>query len=258
MRFPFLVATGKEECQVVKDAWTSVFLASRVAAAKLQREPPQLPKLIVTDSLLTQLAVLRVASANLLAWCESLPDAPTEFKGEARVLVDQLLATTGTDPEHVKLLVHIRHVFEMPLLVEAALAASTAAETVSANQSALDRALYQKVSAGELQGCLGSIEPTWGSGHFEAVSALLDRAQRDSIERLRKLGLRRISPTAGSSFQTGRVLDSGEAGVLTRNPDWHQRVAGVEPGCGGYELAGQVLCPTRARRYEYSDENQTG
>lgn len=116
----------------------------------------------------------------------------------------------------------------------------------------LDRALYHRVEAAEIGRELG-LE----ANRAQALADWLRGKQAAAVLELQRLGLWRIDVSVGMPFDHGRIHDSDEEPVPTSNQQDDGRVAGVTPGMGGYEYAGQVICPTRARRYEWVGPNES-
>ncbi|MCC7494109.1 MAG: hypothetical protein IT204_17250 [Fimbriimonadaceae bacterium] len=121
------------------------------------------------------------------------------------------------------------------------------AEWVRSHRDRLDRALYTPFRAVQLADELAALLTT---SEAEALATWLWDHQAAGRRALGALGLERVDPTPGSPFEPGEVVPkAGAAPRPTTRLDWHDRVAEVSPGDGGYRLAGRMVCPAMARRY---------
>ncbi|MCC7492506.1 MAG: hypothetical protein IT204_09180 [Fimbriimonadaceae bacterium] len=154
------------------------------------------------------------------------------------------------DPLVVQFNQQVNLAAELPIQMVEALTGADPAGAVALRAGELDAALYRRWEASEL---LAAGLP---AEQAERLTEALATAQSAAIERLAAHGLRRIATSSGSPFEPLRVVpDPDQPPRWTDRPELDGRVAAVAPGRGGWELAGQVVCPTRAQRYVYRGES---
>lgn len=178
------------------------------------------------------------------------PAAPDTPETRLDALLDQ--ASSPTLP----LVATLKSVRDLPKSILTAIERGEVHEMVVARQAELDQALYGRVAAEALQEAFGDrLEP----GEAERLAQWLREHQQTAVRELEAAGLKRIPASPGSLFEEGRILpDPNLPPLRTHRQELAQRVAGVEPGQGGYEYRGEVVCPTRAQAYEYESSGGGG
>lgn len=195
---------------------------------------------------------------------QDLPDTPAPEPEPDRVsrepfdtprrLADELLAVSGANGDALRLQAFLRALLTIPAELERLLAASPGeVQAVVRNQRvALDQALYQRWSA-EAMAAAG--DPLVGAGDvdWEALARWVRERQDAAVAALAAGNLHRFAPQAMTLLSPDTAVASDEPPVATNNADLRDRVAEVTPGNGGWRLGNQVICPARARLYEWRE-----
>lgn len=95
-------------------------------------------------------------------------------------------------------------------------------------------------------------EKRWSAPGIKKFLETLAEAQTELRLRFQARGLERIEAEPGRAFQPGIVNRKDGSAEPSPDPNLHDRICRLEAGDGGYRLAGQVLFPSRAVRFEHS------
>ena len=213
----------------------------------------------LAERLLALVEVLRQRAAASAAAPEPPPTeepaAEVEPEMTATDLVLELLARSGLPGSSNAWRETLKFAGDVPNRVLQAIEAGQGATVVRSLAVELDRALYDRLDPAQLTADV----PDLDSAAVTGIVEWLRRQQSDWLARLAAAGLKRIATSVGSPFEPGRVVpDPDEPPRVTDRRELDGRVAGVKPGRGGYELHGQLICPTRAERYGWRSEVDRG